>query len=336
MEVKDKTRGSRIRRCLRIALLALVLLLIVVAGLGFLALPGTLPTEPRLPGRLERGALEHGGRARTWIAYLPTKPRAHPPLVIVLHASMGTAERARRVYGYDFDRLAEEHGFLAVYPQGYEGHWNDCKKKGPFAAKAENVDDVGFLHALVDRLVEDHGADRAHIYVTGVSNGGAMTLRLALQTPNFARAYASVVSSVPTPENMAMTPKNEPVSVLLMNGTDDPFNPWGGGNVELYGVWGNRGPVLSAQGSIDYFLKLDGLGGPPATTEIPDTDTSDGTTVVRRRWRAPGKHRVELIEVQGGGHAVPHPATHGPRLLGSSNRDFHAAREIWAFFEQAP
>src|ERR1044072_5910367 len=108
MEVKDKTRGSRIRRCLRIALLALVLLLIVVAGLGFLALPGTLPTEPRLPGRLERGALEHGGRARTWIAYLPTKPRAHPPLVIVLHASMGTAERARRVYGYDFDRLPRE------------------------------------------------------------------------------------------------------------------------------------------------------------------------------------------------------------------------------------
>src|ERR1044072_2630217 len=108
MEVKDKTRGSRIRRCLRIALLALVLLLIVVAGLGFLSLPTTLPTEPRLPGRLERGALEHGGRARTWIAYLPTKPRAHPPLVIVLHDSMGTAGRARRGHRYNIDSAARE------------------------------------------------------------------------------------------------------------------------------------------------------------------------------------------------------------------------------------
>src|SRR5262245_33884880 len=231
MEAKAGTRGARLRGCLWKALLAVVLGLVFLAGLGFWALPGTLPSEPRLPGRLERGTLEHGGRTRTWIAYVPTKPRAHPPLVLVLHPSMGTAERARRVFGYDFDRLAEEHGFLAVYPQGYKGHWNDCRKKGPFAAKAENVDDVGFLHALVDRLVADHGADRGHVYVAGASNGGAMALRLALQTPELARAYAAVISSVPTTENMAMTPAGKPVSVLLMNGTDDPMNPWEGGDV---------------------------------------------------------------------------------------------------------
>ena len=44
--------------------------------------------------------------------------------------------------------------------------------KGPYAAKRENIDDVGFLHALVDRLVKDHDADRARVYVTGISNGG--------------------------------------------------------------------------------------------------------------------------------------------------------------------
>jgi poly(3-hydroxybutyrate) depolymerase len=31
--------------------------------------------------------------------------------------------------------------------------------KGPFAAKTENIDDVGFLHALADRLVQDHEAE---------------------------------------------------------------------------------------------------------------------------------------------------------------------------------
>jgi polyhydroxybutyrate depolymerase len=223
-----------------------------------------------------------------------------------------------------------------VYPQGYQGYWNEGRVEGTFAAKTENVDDVGFLHALVDRFVEDHGVDRTHVFVTGVSNGGAMTIRLALQTPEFARAYAAVVSSVAVPENLAIEPKGEAVSMLLMNGTADPYVPWHGGKVALYGVYGSRGRALSVPASIEYFLKLDGLAGPPATTQIPDTDTSDGTTADRQRWTAPGKHMVTLIRIQGGGHSTPHPATYGWRLLGHSNRDFHAAKEIWDFFQQAP
>ncbi|MEQ1472577.1 MAG: PHB depolymerase family esterase [Candidatus Acidiferrum sp.] len=322
------------RRFLKIAASSIVVLLVALAALAFWALPHQLPPKPELPGKVERGALEHGGRTRTWIAYVPVKPQSHPALVIVLHASMGSAAQARQVFGYDFDLLAEEHGFIAVYPQGYEGDWNDCKVKGPFAAKSENIDDVGFLHALVDRLVKDHDADRAHVYVTGVSNGGAMTIRLALQTPDFARAYAAVVASVPTPENMITTPKGEPVSMLLMNGTDDPMGTWDGGEIAFYGLLSNRGRALSTQASIDYFLKLDGLGEPPITTKFPNTDTSDGSTAERHRWTAPGKRSVTLIKIQGGGHGVPHPATYGRRALGHSNRDFHAANQIWDFFQQ--
>src|SRR6185503_5176488 len=177
------------------------------------------PPMPPLGGHVERGTLEHGGRTRSWIAYVPAQPEEHPALVIVLHGSMGSGERARVAFGYDFDLLADRHGFIAVYPQGFEGHWNDIKAKGPFAAKRENVDDVGFLHAIVDRFVKDHNGDRERVYVAGVSNGGGMVLRLALQTPDFARGYAVVVSSVPTPENIAVAPKNQPVSILLMNGT---------------------------------------------------------------------------------------------------------------------
>jgi polyhydroxybutyrate depolymerase len=114
------TEGGTLRGCLKIASWAVVLPLIVFAGFAFWALRSKLPAEPRLPGKIERGALEHGGRTRTWIAYVPTKPQAHPALVIALHGSMGTAAQARQHYGYDFDRLAEEHGFIAVYPQGYK------------------------------------------------------------------------------------------------------------------------------------------------------------------------------------------------------------------------
>jgi poly(3-hydroxybutyrate) depolymerase len=56
-------------------------------------------------------------------------------------------------------------------------------------------------------------------------------------------------------------------------------------------------------------------------------------------------HRAALVDghggralyaIQGGGHSVPHPAMHGWRLLGNSNRDIHAADEIWEFFQSAP
>jgi polyhydroxybutyrate depolymerase len=325
-----------LRGRLKIACLSTPLVAVALVGLAVWAMRNSRPPMPKLAGHIERGALEHGGRTRTWIAYLPPRPAAHPALLLVLHASMGTGERVRAVFGYDFDLLADREGFIAVYPQDYEGHWNDCKAKGPFAAKRENVDDVGFLQALVDRLVKDHDVDRARVYVAGVSNGGAMVLRLALQTPSFARAYAAVVSSVPTPENMALTPRNQPVSILLMNGTGDPFVPWRGGDVVLYGVWGNRGPVLAAQASIDYFRKLAGLDGAPQVTRFPDLDPSDGSTVERSLWSAPDKHSVALYTIEGGGHGVPHPAVHGPRLLGRSNRDIHAANEIWEFFQTSP
>jgi polyhydroxybutyrate depolymerase len=141
---------------------------------------------------------------------------------------------------------------------------------------------------------------------------------------------------VPEPENMAVTLTNQPVSMLIMNGTGDPFNPWRGGDVVLYGVWGNRGPVLSAQASIDYFRNLAGLEGAPHVTQFPDLDPGDGSTAERSSWSAPGKRSVALYTIKGGGHSVPHPAMHGWRLLGNSNRDIHAANEIWEFFQSAP
>ena len=76
--------------------------------------------------------------------------------------------------------------------------------------------------------------------------------------------------------------------------------------------------------------------GPPEVTVFPDRDSSDGSTVERSLWTAPGRARVALYTIRGGGHEVPHPATYGRRLLGNSNRDIHAGNEIWKFFTLAP
>lgn len=321
------------RRTLTIAAAVLVLLASGIAGLAYWALRHSLPPMPQLTGQIEPGALSHDGRTRSWRAYVPGTRAASPALVIVLHSSMGSGQQAREMFGYDFDVLADHHGFVVAYPNGVDGHWNEAKVQGPFAAKQWKIDDVGFLQALVDQLVSRHGIDRSRVYVAGVSNGGSMALRLALEAPEFARAYAVVAASLPAPGNMTASPANRAVSMLIMNGTNDPLNPWDGGDVVLHGVWGNRGPVISTRASVDYFRGLARLDDAPRVTLLPDRDPGDSSSVERSLWTAPGKHRVALYAIKGGGHDVPHPGTYGRRLLGHSNRDIHAANEIWEFFD---
>src|SRR5882724_4119430 len=138
-EPADRRRGTREarRRRLGIGCFSILLGAAVLVGLAIWATRHSYPPMPELAGKIEHGALEHGGRTRTWIAYLPAKPATSPALVVALHGSMGTGERARGAYGYDFDLLGDRDGFIAAHPQGYEGHWNDCKVKGPYAAKRE-------------------------------------------------------------------------------------------------------------------------------------------------------------------------------------------------------
>lgn len=325
------------RKFVKIAAWSLLAVIVGFVSLAFLVLRQSSMPLPTLTGSIESGKLQFDGRTRSWISYQPVKPAQRPALIMVLHSSMGSGQEARAMFGYDFDVLADQYGFIVVYPQGFEGHWNDCKIMGPYAAKRENIDDSGFLQALAKQMVVDHNIDPARIYVTGVSNGGSMTLCLALKTPEFARAYAVVAASVPTPENMSVAPKRDPVSILFMNGTSDPINPWQGGDVVLWPVLANRGPVLSTPASVEYFRLRAGLEGRPLVSQFPDLDPSDDSTVELSQWSAPGRPSVALYAIKGGGHLVPHPAAHGMYLLGNSNRDIHAANEIWEFFQtEAP
>jgi polyhydroxybutyrate depolymerase len=321
----------RRRIALAAGLLVLALAAVAAFGLRFRRVP-----EPALPGVLAAGSLEHDGRTRTWRAYLPAQRAASPALVLVLHASVGDAAQARAGYGYDFDLLAETEGFIAVYPEGVEEHWNDCRKEAPYAANTLDVDDVGFVRALVDRFAREHGADRARVFATGVSNGGQFALRLALEAPDLVRAVAPVAASLPAERNMDCRPAGRPVSVLIMNGTADPMNPFDGGDVALYGLLGNRGAVLSSAESADYFRDLAGHDGAAERSVLPDLAPDDGSTVEVTRWQAPGRKTVALYAIRNGGHSAPHPELTLPRLLGPSNHDIHAAHEIWRFFAAAP
>lgn len=278
---------SRRRRILRTLLVAVVTLALVVgAAVWWFVLPSGVD-EPALSGTVSEHEATIDGIEREWTTYVPAGLGTDVPVVFVLHGSFQDGAAMRRTAAYRFDELADEHGFAVVYPDGIDANWNECRAGGEWTAKTENVDDVGFLAETLDRLEADVAVDRSRVFATGFSSGGQMSLRLALEEPDFVSGVAIVAANVPTQENLACRDAGGDVPALFVEGTDDPMNPYEGGEVALYG-FGSRGDVLSAQESVDWYS---------ARTGSP---------------------RAELRTIEGGGHQYPAPGYRGPRFLGPS------------------
>ena len=122
-----------------------------------------------------------------------------------------------------------------------------------YSANKLNIDDVGFLTGVVDKLITEIGVDRDRVFATGISRGGHMAFRLALEAPSRFRAVAAVSANVPTPENFKCKPAGQGTSsVMIMNGTMDPLIPFDGGEVNLFGLFiqARQGPVVAGVRSI--------------------------------------------------------------------------------------
>jgi len=290
------------------------------------------PEVPRLSGALTKGSVVVGELKRTYLTYVPQGLAKGSPLVVVMHGSGENGARMRIETGYGFERLADQRGFAVVYPNAYEGYWDVCSIVGAHGANGLNLDDVGFLGAVVDKLITEIGVDRARVFAIGSSRGGSMAIRLALEAPSRFRAVAAVSANVPTPENFKCKPAGQGTSsVLIMNGTKDPLVPFDGGEVNLLGLFYRNGKVRSSRESGQYFADLNNIGGTPETTE---TQTADGVQVEQVLWRNDSKVEVELVATHGGGHGIPQPYRRHPRLLGPSPKEPNGPAVIWAFFER--
>src|SRR5689334_17392864 len=103
--------------------------------------------------------LEFAGQQRTYRAHVPagydgSKP---VPLVIAFHGGGGSSQSAER--GLGVNPLSDRHGFIAVYPQGLENHWNDGRVGARFPNTNRN-DDVGFVRVLVEDVCRQWKIDR--------------------------------------------------------------------------------------------------------------------------------------------------------------------------------
>ncbi len=314
-------------------------------GIGvvlLLALAGGVPPGGSAPGLHRNLAVTVDGQVRTYDLYVPPGLGTEPvPLVLCLHGHGGNADQmtgwsGRRAPFRVFMDLADRDGFLVVYPEGLLSQdgkrgWNDGRRDNRINP---TVDDVAFLDALITRIEQVFPVDPDRIHACGVSNGGFMSLRLATDLGDRVASVAAVVAALPAvPEGEKPGP---PVSVLFMNGTDDPLVPWGGGPVLEPGS--GRGTVLGTMASARAWTRFLGTAPVPAVLDLPDINQRDGSTVRRWTW-SQGRQgsRVVLYEVDGGGHTEPSIQERyfflWELLVGRQNHDLEMAEAVWAFFQ---
>jgi polyhydroxybutyrate depolymerase len=263
----------------------------------------TIPTDPAIAG---------GETQRTYRVHLPAgyTPDRAVAVVLAFHGYGGTSAGMEELTG--FSALADQEGFIAVYPQGvsdYEGH--------PFWASVGRgdygVDDVRFVGNLLDALARDFCIDRTRIDATGFSNGGAMTGRLACRLDDRIAAFAPVSGNFYEPDEGCHP--HRPVPILEIHGTADRV-------VSYYGVPEYVSPRWSRP-SIPQWLR--GWAARDACAPEPETFLSDGDAT-GIAW--PGCARDGTVihyRMEGGDHDWP-VAIHGRTT----------AAIMWDFFQAHP
>ncbi|WP_433685401.1 extracellular catalytic domain type 1 short-chain-length polyhydroxyalkanoate depolymerase [Nocardia sp. CA-119907] len=274
--------------------------------------------------------VESVGMQRQYLIHEPASdPGAKRPAVLVFHGGGGTADYMAAKTG--FDSLSDAAGFVAVYPVGYDKSWNDGRGADT-AAGAKNIDDIGFVSMIIDRIVADNAVDPGRVYATGLSNGAMFTEDLGCRLSGKIAAIAAVAGPMPTADASVCTPTH-PMSVLEIHGTTDPIVPYDGGVVRV--TSGRRGPGTSPVLSVDATQQLwrdKNACGPVTTSVLPNT-ADDGTTVTTTVASCANGSRVELYSIADGGHTWPDGPQYLPvAIVGKVSHQFDASDVIWHFF----
>jgi polyhydroxybutyrate depolymerase len=306
---------------------------LMVIRFGFCVLATlTLGQSAGAQGTVRR-EMELHGQQRTYLLHVPGNlPTDRPvPLVFVFHGGGGDGAGIERMTR--FSDLADREGFIVVYPDGLWKNWNDGRAPNVSRAHRENVDDIGFVSALIDAVSMDYRIDPKRIFATGISNGGIFSHYLGANLSSRIAAIAPVSGGIAEPFSDRFKPEN-PVSVFIIQGTDDPLVPFHGGGI----VRGRRGRIIDTDEAVRLWTQRDGCKPEPRAGTLPDADRRDRCTVKWYSWsRGRENTEVKLFVIQGGGHTWPGGAQYLPALIvGRVCRDFNATEAIWEFFKNHP
>lgn len=286
-------------------------------------------------GEYNTKTLNHDGVERTYRVYLPNsfEKTTLTPMVFALHGGGGTGANFEKVVSSGtLTAAAEARGIILVMPDGIDKKWNSGRSE-IFADGSRSYDDVGFISSIIDAMIQDYGIDASRVYSTGISAGGFMSVRLALDLSEKLAAIAPVTAQLSQIPDTTMP--SVPISIMIVNGTDDPLVPYEGGCITVPSFAAcSRGSVLSTQETIARFTGYNQCTNLAEMEPIIDALPNDGTSVeIARSKDCNQGTEVVLVKVNGGGHTWPSGAQYLPAsIVGLVSNEINASEIILDFF----
>lgn len=272
---------------------------------------------------------------RSFYLHLPSNYEGSKklPLILVLHGGGNRGDGKTPAKWLNFNLLADSNNFIVVYPNGIGGIWNDGRGVTYNGASDTTINDVGFIAELINHLVETYNADAKKVYVTGLSNGGMMTLRLGCELSSKITAIAPVIANFPQ-NTFGKCRPDTALPVLIINGTEDPLVPWKGGYVKFFRR--KMGKVVSTKKTVQFWVSHNKCNETPIVENLPDKDKQDNSTVTVYTYdNDKNGCKVVLYSVNGGGHTLPGSnMPDRPYIFGIKNNDINGPKVIWEFFNE--
>jgi polyhydroxybutyrate depolymerase len=246
-------------------------------------------------------------------SYDCTKPA---PVLFCLHG-LGQTPVMFCVNGSAMPEKSDEGGFILVMPFGYQNSWNGAGCCG--GAASAGLDDVALMRAILADVQEHLNVDSKRVYVTGLSNGGYMSYRLACEAADVFAAAAPGAGGLQGMHQTSCSP-SEPISLLDIHGTADGLVPYS-----------LQAPSL---------LRFANQNGCTTTTKPAAQPESRGAASCVSYDGCPNGIEVTGCTVQGGGHVWFGDPTCGTgadgacAIVGANSMDIDNTDAIWDFFSR--
>lgn len=305
---------------------------VIVFGLLIVLLASCYAPPTDIPPGNKEVEFTHDEYLRSANFYIPKRlKRRKRSLILCLHREDETPESMTRLTKRGFNRLADRNGFIVGYPEALNKYWNDGREDSLSLSHYNEIDDVGFIEKLIDYGIDSFRVDPSRIFVAGMSNGGFMSYRLACELSKKINGIASVSASLAL-DQLVTCSADSTVSLMIINGTQDPIMPFEGGEMIVKEV--SQGSILSTEETINFWLRENECKEKFNKKDVSNTDLFDETRSERFVYtNCKNKTKVELITVTNGGHTWPGGRQYmAEKTIGKTSRDFDAAKEIWKFF----
>ncbi len=295
--------------------------LVIVAVLGLIGLPVALALIEAVSYQIRNrsnGSIVSSGLEREYLLYVPRSyDRSRPaPLVISMHG--GAMWPAAEEETSQWNRVADEYGFLVVYPSGVSG---DGPRAWDAGAGPGLIRDVRFISELIDTLMASYNIDPSRVYADGLSNGGGMAFVLSCTLSNRIAAVGVVAPAIFLPWGSCTDRRAIPM--IAFHGTADPVVPYRGGTSWVAPIVFPNIPAWTEK-----WAKRDRCAPNPVDSAVAEdvtrreyTSCADGAAVV-------------LYTVLKGGHTWPGGGPLPEWFVGTTSNSIDATGEMWSFYSK--